>query len=92
MAFRLGSGQSLRLRDRFRQHWLEHLTPQDREPWQPHVTIQNKVQPTVARVSHHAVAASFTPYEVMATGVALWIYCDDLWQAAGTFAFATSSS
>ena len=87
VAFGLESHALRALRNRLRQGWVERLTAQDRQPWQPHVTIQNKVAPQVARALRDALQASFAPYEVTATGLELWIYRNGPWEAAERFPF-----
>jgi len=82
-----GSTRLAELRDRLRLRWADRLTPQDRQPWRPHVTIQNKVEPAQARALHSALSAGFVPYTVTATGLALWFYRNGPWKAAGTFRF-----
>lgn len=91
----LGRGVALDLRaDRLslmRQHmrdvWEPRLSAQDREPWQPHVTIQSNVEPALAKDLHATLAARFVPFEVTITGLALWINRGGPWQAAGEFPF-----
>jgi len=89
VAFALESAPLRRLHDRFRSVWAARLSAQDRQPWQPHVTIQNKVEPAKARALHRALADRFVPYTVMATGLALWRYRNGPWEEAGRFPFRT---
>ena len=87
VAFELESETLLRLRARLRDCWADSLTPQDRQTWRPHVTIQNKVQPFVARMLHQELSAKFVPYSVTATGLGLWVYRSGPWEAADLFLF-----
>ena len=87
VAFVLESAPLLRMRERLRRCWAESLTPQDRQPWQPHVTIQNKVEPSVARALHKSLSAGFGSYSVTATGLGLWIYRNGPWDALAAFPF-----
>ncbi|WP_428484864.1 2'-5' RNA ligase family protein [Rhodopila sp.] len=87
VAFVLNSARLQRLREGFRARWAARLTPQDRQAWRPHVTIQNKVEPAVAKALHMQMSAGFMPYEVIAIGLHLWIYRNGPWQAAGAFPF-----
>ena len=87
VAYVLESVRLLRLRDGLRKQWMERLTPQDRQKWQPHVTIQNKADPAVARALHARLSAGFEPYGVTATGLALWIYRGGPWEEAGQSPF-----
>ena len=63
------------------------LTPQDRQPWRPHVTVQNKVTPEAARALLTRLAAGFTPLDVVAEGLLLWRYRGGPWEPAAEFAF-----
>ncbi|WP_428493014.1 2'-5' RNA ligase family protein [Rhodopila sp.] len=87
VAFRLESQPLRQVRARLREVWLDRLTAQDRQPWQPHITIQNKVDPADARALRDGLAAAFKPFAVTATGLALWRYRNGPWQEAGSFPF-----
>ncbi|MGY1838991.1 MULTISPECIES: 2'-5' RNA ligase family protein [unclassified Modestobacter] len=63
------------------------LTRQDRQWAHPHVTVQNKVAPEVARALHADLAAAFTPGTVRARGLGLWHYCGGPWEAEAGFPF-----
>ena len=67
--------------------WQPQLTPQDQQKLNPHVTVQNKVDPAVARTLHQELAADFQPFEVAGTGLHLWAYRDGPWEELRTFAF-----
>lgn len=56
-------------------------TPRRQGLW-AHVTIQNKVSPDEARDTLAEIAATFTPHQATATGLALWRYFGGPWQAA----------
>lgn len=88
VAFSLESEPLREMRKRLRQNWASRLTAQDGQPWQPHVTIQNKAQPTVARMLYDSMSSGFMPYDVEATGLSLWIYRNGPWEAAGTYPFS----
>ncbi len=64
------------------------LSPQDTQPWRPHVTVQNKVTPARARALHEQLQAVFDPFDATATGVALWHYRGGPWEPARRWAFA----
>lgn len=64
-----------------------NLTPQDRQPWRPHVTVQNKATPEAARALLARLAAGFTPFEVVAEGLLLWHYRGGPWELAADLAF-----
>ncbi len=92
VAFELTSAPLLALRERLRAGWAALLTAQDRQPWRPHVTIQNKVDPAVARALHAKLAAGFVPYPVTAEGLALWIYRGGPWEHARRFEFQSAQA
>ncbi len=88
VAFELSSPELATLRGKLATAWSEHLTPQDRQRWRPHVTIQNKVAPSDARELRDDLAATFSPCEVQAEGLALWWYRGGPWEAIKRFDFA----
>jgi 2'-5' RNA ligase len=63
------------------------LTRQDRQWSRPHVTVQNKVPPEVARALFAEMSASFVPETVTARGLGLWNYLGGPWSPAGEFTF-----
>ena len=63
------------------------LTRQDQQWSRPHVTVQNKVEPTVARALHAELVAAFRPESVTAGGLSLWHYRGGPWEPAGEFPF-----
>ena len=63
------------------------LTRQDRQWSKPHVTVQNKVEPAVARALHADLAASFVAGTVTARGLGLWHYLGGPWSPEGEFSF-----
>ncbi len=60
--------------------WEPWLTAQDRQRWRPHVTVQNKVAPEVARALQADLAAVFAPYGVTAVGWSLFRYRGGPWE------------
>ena len=90
VAYALASAELARLRSTLAQAWHERLTAQDRQRWQPHVTIQNKAQPAEAKALLAAMQAAFTPFQVRAEGLLLWRYRGGPWEPAGRFPFAQS--
>ncbi len=60
--------------------WAPWLTPQDRQPFKPHVTIQNKVAADEARTLFEAMETALLP-TCRVEGVAIWRYLGGPWQA-----------
>ena len=72
--------------------WDGWLIPQDRQPFNPHVTVQNRVRPEVARKTQAALAATDPPGPIVIEGLALWEYLGGPWRAAGMFPFGGAPS
>jgi hypothetical protein len=72
--------------------WALWLTLQDRQKLQPHVTVQNKVDPDTARALLATIQVDFKPFTVVAEGVSLWRYLDGPWEPIQTFAFAETKA
>jgi 2'-5' RNA ligase len=86
-AYRLESGELAAVHVSLRARWEVALTPQDRQPYRPHVTVQNKVTPEEARATVTALRAGFTPYPVRAVGLGLWRYEGGPWAPLGRYLF-----
>ena len=87
VAFDLASAELTGLRDGLAAAFDPWLTRQDRQRSRPHVTVQNKVDPQVARALHADLSASFVPESVPARGLGLWHYLDGPWAAEAAFLF-----
>ena len=55
------------------------LVPQDRAPWRPHITVQNKVRPNEARRLQQQLRATFQPRPLALKGLASWHYMGGRW-------------
>lgn len=75
------------LRRRLARTWAGRLTRQDQQPWQPHVTVQNKVAPAEARRLHDTLMAGFSPFAGVVAGVRLWAYRGGPWDLLAERAF-----
>jgi 2'-5' RNA ligase len=87
VAYTLASPEVDRVRARLAEAWEPWLTPQDRQRHAPHVTVQNKVDPAVARALHAQLSAAFRPGRVGARGLGLWRYLGGPWEPVGEYAF-----
>ncbi len=87
VAYDIAGVELLALRGALAKIWRETLTPQDRQSFRPHVTIQNKVDPVAARALFEELAAGLEPYEVEGRALRLWRYRGGPWDGAGTFPF-----
>lgn len=75
------------LRARLAKHFQPWLTPQDRQGWRPHATVQNKVRAEEARQLHARLSAELAPREAEARGLRLWRYLGGPWEGLGEFPF-----
>ena len=64
------------------------LTAQDQQKLQPHVTIQNKVEPDAARQLLTRLQADFAPFGAVGTGLRLWAYRGGPWELLEWLPFA----
>jgi 2'-5' RNA ligase len=87
VAVRLEAPELLALRGRLAAAWAPWLGAQDRQPFRPHVTIQNKVSPAAARELHAALSAGFAPFPVEARGFLLWRYLGGPWKRVAEVPF-----
>jgi hypothetical protein len=84
----LGRGVALRvrceplesLRARLAEAFAGLLTPQDAAGWRPHVTIQNKVEPQIAKVLLDQLKRDFHPRPLDIAGYASWWYRGGPWE------------
>ncbi len=88
VAYRLVSAKLSDLHRGLQARWWNTLTAQDRQGLRAHVTVQNKVQPEVARATLAALRARFEPFVTDARGLLLWRYDGGPWTALRRFAFA----
>ncbi|HEY0623193.1 2'-5' RNA ligase family protein [Sphingomonas sp.] len=64
------------------------LMPQDAGGWRPHVTIQNKVAPSMAKLLLGALGKEFRVREVEIAGLAAWRYRGGPWELLSRHMFA----
>ena len=76
------------LRGRLAAAWAGWLSPQDRQGYRPHITVQNKVAPELARQLYAELAASWAPFEALGAGLLLWRYLGEPWELVEEFGFA----
>lgn len=79
VAYTLDAPELAELRADLARRWAPWLTPQDRQRHAPHVTVQNKVEPAVARALRDRLAAEFVPHRVGGRGLGLWRYLGGPW-------------
>jgi 2'-5' RNA ligase len=87
VAFRIDSPALQDLRAALAEAWALWLIPQDRQPFQPHVTVQNKVEPGTAKALYERLLADFTPQAMTIEGLALWRYLGGPWEKLKDYRF-----
>lgn len=87
VAFSLHAPALAALRGALARAWHDQLTPQDRQGWRPHVTIQNKAAPADAARLLGTLQATFAPFAVRAEGLRLWRYLGGPWELASVHPF-----
>ena len=80
VAYALESVELQALRGALATRFAGVLTPQDRQPHRPHVTVQNKVVPETARALLAELERGFAAYDVTACGLVLWRYLGPTWE------------
>ena len=78
----------LTLRAALAGRWQNDLTPQDRQGYRPHVTLQNKVPKDEARALFETLSPTWHPLTGTALGLTLWRYAGGPWKLADAFKFA----
>lgn len=79
-ALRIESEELEELRDGLAEAFHGLLGPQDRAPWTPHVTIQNKVARREAKALQQRLRATFEPRPLAISGLASWRYLGGPWE------------
>jgi len=87
VAFRVISDDLDAIRADLAGHFHGLLGAQDSAGWRPHVTIQNKVQPSVARRVLADLEMEFRPRPVGISALALHRYAGGPWEALGRYPF-----
>jgi 2'-5' RNA ligase len=87
VAYALESAEVAAVRGGLARAWRSWLTPQDAQRHAPHVTVQNKVAPAVARALHDRLRAEFVPWTVHARGLGLWRYLGGPWEPVAEASF-----
>lgn len=73
------------LRQQLAQRWTAWLSPQDRQGYRPHVTLQNKVSSDVARQLYDELRAGWQSLSGIGEALILWRYLSGPWEQAARF-------
>ena len=87
VAFRIVSDDLDRIRAELAHGFHGLLTAQDNAGWRPHVTIQNKVAPKVARDLKSTLERSFVKRPLKISGLGLHRYLGGPWERLAVYPF-----
>jgi hypothetical protein len=87
VAFRVVSDDLDRIRGELAEAFHGLLSAQDSGGWRPHVTIQNKVPPKVARELRGGMEQLFQPRPLGISGLGLHRYLGGPWERLAVFPF-----
>ncbi len=90
VAYRLASPELDQLRGKLADVFSPWLTPQDRAPFRPHITIQNKADPADARLLLERLQLEFEPFDIEAEALLVWRYLGGPWEAVARLPFSSS--
>ncbi len=88
VAYFLDAPALMALHNTLADEWEPWLADQDRAPYWPHVTVQNKVAAKVANALARQLAGQFQPFQVTGVGLNLWRYLGGPWKMEREFRFA----
>ena len=91
VAFRVDCPDLLMMRDELAEGLTGLLTPQDQARPRLHITIQNKVEPAVAKALHRELSVGFHPRPFALTGLSAHYYRGGPWEAIQSWSFSGSS-
>lgn len=91
VAYGLRSPELDELHGELQGRWRDALTPQDRQRFRAHVTVQNKVTPELARETLVGLRAAYAPVEATALGLELWRYDGGPWTPLARYDFGGPS-
>ena len=87
VAFRVISPELDRIRDELSHDLRGLVGAQDTGGWRPHVTIQNKVAPKIARDLIADLQREFRPRPLAISGLGLHRYLDGPWEKLAIYPF-----
>jgi 2'-5' RNA ligase len=87
VAYTLASPLLLDLHRCLADAFQDHLIPQDRQRFMPHVVVQNKATPEEARGLLAKLQQQFEPWSVQAIGLDRWEYLGGPWRHLETHEF-----
>ena len=87
VAFSVDSSELLAMRDQLAKAFYGLLIPQDQATPKLHITIQNKVEPPVAKALHAHLCAAFRPRPLAISGLSAHYYRGGPWEHIARWSF-----
>jgi len=87
VAFKVESERLLELHKTLQGKFKTMLIPQDQQKLWPHITIQNKVAPAEANALLGSLQETFKPFQITASGFAVWTYLEGPWALKENYFF-----
>ncbi|HVF81482.1 MAG TPA: 2'-5' RNA ligase family protein [Flavisolibacter sp.] len=87
VAYKIEAAPLLQLHRIMQKAWEPWLKSQDKQKLWPHVTVQNKVTPAIAKETWATLQTTFKPFTVTGTGFQLWSYEGGPWRFIEAFSF-----
>jgi 2'-5' RNA ligase superfamily len=87
VAYRVDSPELLGIRDELANEFRGLLIPQDQARPRLHITVQNKVEPSAAKMLHAQLSASFRPRPLVISALAAYYYRGGPWEHIATWKF-----
>jgi hypothetical protein len=88
VAYRVDCPELVAMRDELAEGFTGLLTPQDQARPRLHITVQNKVEPKLAKALHAELAASFQPRPLAISGLSAFYYRGGPWEAIQSWSFS----
>jgi 2'-5' RNA ligase len=92
VAVKVAASELLSLHAQLAKLWNDWLTAQDRQRFQPHITVQNKVAPDEAKNLYAKLSRDWQTRDGHAKGLQLWHYLGAKWKLEEEFLFVETRS
>lgn len=86
-AFKIVSPELSSIHRKLQQSWYDHLTNQDRQKRNFHITIQNKVDAAIAKDLQQSLMYDFKTIDFHVHGIQLWRYLNGPWKFVTQYDF-----
>lgn len=87
VAYKVHSPELEEIREELASRFHGLLSAQDNVGWRPHVTIQNKVEPKIARGLQRSIEGTFEPRPLAIAALSLHEYLGGPWAPLGRWPF-----